>query len=439
MNVAKNIERNFRVNLQISNRGFSVKPTGKEINKLYWSDSVLYIDELAEYIAKGYCFTPFDREKENAWNKTSNVIFIDIDHVKGIGLDALLDVMKDKPTLAYNSFSSTEGDYGYRLVYVFDKQYKGCQLTDLFMRIVKDKDNFIPQYLEEWVEGKKIKRGYDYRVCNQYYNGTNRDVFQSGLVYELPQNLEEEEFGNQITKVNCTTYNDYYCHLTDNLYDPEVLTAFHELSYGEFLEKMFDVYGSELQLETPYVLDPKDERIYKKPEKYYCLPVKLKWDRVLNEKVVVQWCDKEGRNEKVYAAGILIRKIQKPVDVNELLYLLTAYFIRFINNSDGKFNKKDLLRIANDAMKADLEVEMKKVKCSSYHVNDIYCYENRIGKRQVVGQINGERMRKQKEERWKEIEKWYDPNKSDNANLAVLHRKGVKCSINTLKTWKRNR
>lgn len=66
-------------------------------------------------------------------------------------------------------------------------------------------------------------------------------------------------------------------------------------------------------------------------------------------------------------------------------------------------------------------------------------YENRIGKRQVVGQINGERMRKQKEERWKEIEKWYDPNKSDNANLAVLHRKGVKCSINTLKTWKRNR
>ena len=98
-----------------------------------------------------------------------------------------------------------------------------------------------------------------------------------------------------------------------------------------------------------------------------------------------------------------------------------------------------MLRIANDVMKADLGVEMKKVKCSSYHVNDIYCYENRIGKRQVVGQINGERMRKQKEERWKEIEKWYDQNKSDNANLAVLHRKGVKCSINTLKTWKRNR
>lgn len=436
MNVI-NIGKDYRVNLQISNRGFSVKPTGKEINKLYWSDSVLYIDELAEYIAKGYCFTPFDRKKEIAWNKTSNVIFIDIDHVKGIGLDALLDVMKDKPTLAYNSFSSTKGDYGYRLVYVFDKPYKGCQLTDLFMRIVKDNDNYIPQYVEEYVNGKKIKRGYDYRVCNQYYNGTNREVFKSGLVYELPQDLEEEEFGNQITKQQYKHYM-YKSVLTDNPYDTQVLTKFEDLSLSEFRDWAMGEYGTELQLQTPYINDPDDERKLIKPELYYRLPVRYKWDKELGTNVRVQWRDGDNRHIKMYVAGIIIRLIQNP-DINELLYLLTDYFLNYIDNSDSKFGKKDLLRVASNAMKADLEKEMKGIKVSEYHVNEEYCYRNKVTKRHVVGKLNGERMRKAKEERWKKIEKWYDPNKSDNTNLAVLHQKGLKISLNTLKTWKRSR
>ena len=199
-----------KVMLQVSDKGSYSKPSSSVISRMSWNTTAMSMEELKDRISKGYSFVPFDRSKEKAVMMYSNTLFIDIDHV-GIGLDVLMDSMKDIPSIAYDTFSSTKGDYGYRLVYVFDKSFKGSQQKDLFMRIVEDKENYIPQPTEKTVNGKKVKSGYDYRVCNQYYNGTNREVFCSGIVYELPNDLIEEKLEVQKTNKNCTTYNSYYC------------------------------------------------------------------------------------------------------------------------------------------------------------------------------------------------------------------------------------
>ena len=93
-------------------------------------------------------------------------------------------------------------------------------------------------------------------------------------------------------------------------------------------------------------------------------------------------------------------------------------------------------------MKADLGVEMKEVKHASFKVSNTYCEKNKVSKRAVVSEILSEQRTERKEERYSDIDYFYDSNiRWDNGKkitikqwLEILRENGVEVSIATFKS-----
>ena len=98
-------------------------------------------------------------------------------------------------------------------------------------------------------------------------------------------------------------------------------------------------------------------------------------------------------------------------------------------------------------MKADLDRVMKKVKHSSFRVSDAYCKKNRVSKKQVLGSLLGEKNREKKEERYSEIDYFYDPTITwDNGKkvtqqqwIVILEENGILVSLRTFQSYLSNR
>ena len=113
------------------------------------------------------------------------------------------------------------------------------------------------------------------------------------------------------------------------------------------------------------------------------------------------------------------------------------YLQRYINNSDNKFDKRYMLRLVSNIIESDIDMPLKEVKVSSFKVDSRYCRKNGVSKREVANKVNGEKRTAQKLQRWAEYDKWYNPELSDKENVQLLEQQGIKCSLRTYKTWKR--
>ena len=66
-------------------------------------------------------------------------------------------------------------------------------------------------------------------------------------------------------------------------------------------------------------------------------------------------------------------------------------------------------------MKADLTKELKEIKHPSFKVSSSYCDRNRVSKRAVVNEILSEKRMEKKEEKYKEIDFFFDYVKTDES------------------------
>ena len=404
----------YNATLKVSMLTYPEKPVDGQIRKMSWRDAVIPVSLLSQFIHEGHTFRPFEKLKKDCKDALSNVVFIDIDH-DNIGMDVRVDTLKYKPTIAYETYSNDTEDISYRFVYVFDKPFKGSQFEDLRNRIVND---------------NRIEK-YDKLAVNQYYNGTseNKRIITTGCIYETPSDLQD--IWSEIKPVEGKKQAKNSLSFSE-----EIWALYWKVSLTEFKTKCYeDIYcGLELPIETPYVKKG-DERILERPDNYQRIPIKQRWDKDLRETVRVKWYDGEKRHQKLYNTCMAIRRICN-VTADELLYYITDYFLNYIDNSDGKFDKKYLVDVVVDAMKSDVSTLMKVGKVSSFHADPDYCREHRVSKREVANKVNNEKRTEKKLERYKEIEKWYDSGKTDRENLKLLEEKGIKVSKGTLQSYK---
>lgn len=90
---------------------------------------------------------------------------------------------------------------------------------------------------------------------------------------------------------------------------------------------------------------------------------------------------------------------------------------------------------------------MKEVKHSSFKVSDQYCVKHCVSKKQVLGSLLGEKNREKKEERYREIDCFYDPSLTlGNGKkitqmqwIRILEENGVKVSLETFKRYLKER
>lgn len=414
------VDETYKAVLQISCNGYDHKPTESEISRMCWSDCIITVSELVGKISNGYTFTPFDRDKGKCGNKYSNVLFLDYDSQVQT-MEECLAILNYKPTIAYKTFNdgiwnpkkkNEAGNKRFRLVYVFDKLYNGKQFEGL---------------KEYMLTSINYSGKLDNRVVNQYYNGTSNEktVYFSNYIYELPY-IEEREIDVKIEIPN-DKCKDYFSDVVWNNYWNMPLNDFKNWCFGEF--------GTELPLETPYI-QKNDKRILELPDNYLRLPVKYCWDKDLKTNVRVQWCDGENRYLKLWNCCMVLLRMQ-PLTADELLYYLVDFFLNYINNSDGKYGKMDLIEKVVKSLNADISHSLNSGKYPAYRVDPLYCALHKVSKREVANKVNAEKHTAKKLERYKQIQQWYDPTKTDKENLVILSEHNIDISRDTLLRFKK--
>lgn len=416
----RNVDYSF--SLKRTQDGYAQKPISEVIEKMRFTTTCCTVSQLSKWIGEGYAFCPIDRSKEKCQNMTGEVVFIDIDHTP-YDMKTTLEKVQYKPTIAYDTFScgSKKGEYSYRFVYVFNEPYKGSDFNFLYEHIIDSND----------------LKYVDVREVNQYYNGTNKNVVETGIIYDLPpipENYKPKYFNNKAKASK--SLSDKEQKKWSEVYSQGVLIDFLGMSYTAFVEKCRNDFGTELKRHIPYE-ECNDPRILIKPDNYLELPIKYRWNKETKRMKEVRLMDGENRHGNLFVAGNIMRRMEPNIGADELLYFMVDYMQRYIDNSDNKFNKRYMLRVVANCMESDIDTPLKEVKASSFKVDSRYCYRNGISKREVANKVNGEKRTAIKLQRWAEYDKWYKAELSDRENVQLLEQQGIKCSLRTYKTWKR--
>lgn len=164
-------------NISISDKSYVSKPTKTDYKKMVFNTESINTNQLKEIISKGYSFCcEFNSEQFNIKQKKtenykqSQLIILDFDH-SSISLDEVLSTIKIKPTIAFNSFSNTDTDHCFKLIYLFEEPIKSIEEHKL-------KSLMIVYLLFNQKELDKIKNSIDKSSFNpvQLCNGTNQRV-----------------------------------------------------------------------------------------------------------------------------------------------------------------------------------------------------------------------------------------------------------------------
>ncbi len=102
----------------------------------------------------------------------------------------------------------------------------------------------------------------------------------------------------------------------------------------------------------------------------------------------------------------------------------------YFNNDYNVLNNNELIRIATNAMNVERITIPPTATTKKFIVDKAYWAERGMNANQAKQIIK-------KEIRSNEIGNLYDCSLSDQENLRVLEGNGVKCSLSTLKRWKK--
>lgn len=449
------VTNNFNGRMKISSTYFNEKPKGNEIAKIHFNEMTVSNDMLSSFITNGYCYCPTDRKLDNV--KESDYICIDVDD-STVEMNDYVSTLTDKPTIYYTTpsngnieksqkkFGDDKHIYRFRLLYALDTPTTNATEYEQAYRYIVDKNNM--SYV-------------DALPANQYYNGSKDcEMHNTQRVYSLPDEYKDVDLGKEEKKApnpKSKKTPDNFASGKGNhgtTLDEDVRSAFLNCTkYEDFLEWYYGEFGgSNLLRETPYLQDETDERILVCGNDYYVIPKKyIRWDNENKTKIYGRWIDGDNRHTKIYITGIILRKLNPTATANDLLREIVAILLTYydICNPGGelKFNKKTILQLLDSVMKADLTKEMKALNHSSFKVSNHYCDKNRVSKRTVVSEILSERRMEKKEEKYSEIDYFYNPNLSwDNGSritqgqwLVILQENGIEVSIATFKRYLKDR
>jgi len=446
------IDNDYNGRMNISTTYFNEKPKGNEIARIKFNEMTVSNDMLSSFITNGYCYCPTDRKLDNV--STSDYICIDVDD-STVEMNDYVSTLTDKPTIYYTTPSNgniekSQQKYGdnkhifrFRLLYALDTPTTNAIEYEKAYRYITSTNNM---------------SFVDFRPANQYYNGSkNCEIHNTHRIYSLPDEYKDviiddpqkRSHHNPTDKEARNRKGVGTRKCIKDMLDKYVLAEFLSCTrYEDFLSWYNDEFGeSTLLRETPYLPDENDERKLI-PDEYYIIPKKyICWDNQNNTKIFGKWIDGENRHRKIYVTGIILRKLNPDASVDDLLREIVSILLTYysLKNSDGslKFTKGTILQLLESVMKADLGVEMKEVKHPAFKVSNTYCEKNKVSKRAVVSEILSEQRTERKEERYSDIDYFYDSNiRWDNGKkitikqwLEILRENGVEVSIATFKRY----
>lgn len=193
----------MQFNISISDIPYSSKPNKSDYKTMQLQTKEVDITTLSDYFSKGYSIcSVFNqnklglKDKTNENYKQSNLIILDFDH-SVVSLEYVLNTIRIKPTIAFQTFSNTNTDYRFKLIYLFNEtissitEHKMKSLM-MFYLIFNQKEIDI------------IKPAFDLSCISpvQLCNGTNQRV----EVFDTVMSLNSI---NQLFDFNEEVFNTY--------------------------------------------------------------------------------------------------------------------------------------------------------------------------------------------------------------------------------------
>ncbi len=402
----------LKIECTVSDRGFDHKPEGKDFNCINWSVETLAPEEIADRFSEGYAVYPCRKKKEWCDGKPAQMVVFDIDESR-IGPQEFCELLTVKPTIVYDTFSSTEEDHRFRLVYVFDRPFSSEYYGQIYDIIYG-------------MEPALKLVGNDEHSRNPYQLvfGTDKGVDFTGVIHRVPNDIP--------FYIPCIPADQ---HEGDEQ-QPDIWSDFRDMGMQDFLDKYGGIYGKVISYETFLTPDRNDERIVSCKGNYYCISV--------------PWCGSKpclwrspGRHSMLFVAGVKWRHIYGGcVDSDFMLYLIVrAYWWHCEKTDFGTRTgsvKGDLGLLVKEIMAADLNC-VKPDGFDKWRVNLAYCRENDIPTKGLLQIIRNEKSAKKRGEKkldkYNEYDKYYDSKLSLRKNLDIMKTAGVKISLRTLQLY----
>lgn len=434
--------------MTISTTGFKNKPLSNEMGKIEYVRQNLSIDEIAEYIKKGYVlsanFTEDNstviRQNQRCYKNfiSTSIIMIDLDGEVECELNELIENLKIKPSIAYTTFSHLMENKGnrYRLLYLFEEEIRDINQYKEIYQIIANSFPFT------------IK---DNCGCNpaQAVFGSRRDcnLIKLGNLYSISNFKILNQNSNLSNFTNC---NYQFSHsITINkekkniirlerlIQDNEYIEDYWKLSHVDLLEKYRDKYPifehtplHEADDDTPYIILPPD---YIEIKRYWLI------DAIYTEDGSVKGYttrakkikDGDGRKKKLFINGVLRRMMIPTITFEHLLNCLVYELYHYVDNSQDPIDNKRLYEIALNAMNADLNKyePLRQSDSRTFVVNEKYCFKYDVSKRTA-------RNISRKAITYDKIGSLYDCNLTDKQNLEVFKEHGLNVAPKTLQRFR---
>ena len=367
----------------------------------------------------------------------TNIIFFDIDKMP-YRMQEYISHIPYKPSLAYTTISNgKDGKYGYRLLYAFQEPLTSIEEFDTIYYAIAAANGFKQRVYED---GTKYE--FDYRKANQQYygGGAYSETYETDIIYSVNDFSSFIEEGDVLKQQIGSTGNKgsnkksfpnqnniregktYYSQLEKPFYD-----GLFSLSPNEFLLKydreMIDLYYTAIA--TKRILSA-DEKYWLYPDDYQ--EVKRNWVITATRRCVQKWQIGSGRRKRMYITAQIMKHNVPDITKEELIYCLARERYYYYVNTDNKLNNKELIQIAENALKYSFT--LSPCKHPEWSINKDYWLHDNITSNAAKNIVR-------KELREEQILSLYDFNLSVKDNLSFLRENGIKVGKSTLYSLKK--
>ena len=428
------------INVAVSHQKFTTKPASAEIKKLTYAKKDVSIYTLTNLISCGYAFcayytnkaefSMYEKSRENFIS--TPLIFIDVDNLEGKTSEEFINSLDADitPNIWYNTFSSVNGNERMRLVYLMEKniesehvyRYNSHHIVDQLC-IEVDNCTFSPFQFY-------FGTGKEQRV--QCVNGTKHKVYDIELKEENEQecksaNTTDIKKKRNIIRCNCTFDNN-----------SDFMRNYWNFDNRAFIVKYTDsievINNTPLNYDhTKMYIELPDDYI-EIERKTYTVYAMRNGEKNFKYKDNYRWKDGEGRKKKLFITAIM-RRLMLPTITFEQLLFNTVWELEnfYLNTKNDYITKKQVFQIVVSALKEDLESykSMAKRDKRKFIVNPYYNNVEGYNNKQLAAMAK-------KAIHYAEIGELYDCNLTDKENLKVLEKYGVKCSLRTIKNFRKD-
>lgn len=434
--------------ISYSEKEYETKPKGKEISVMVFGTHFVTLIQLIELITNGHAFcsnmqgegiyglfTTYDKRDENFAG--TQYIALDIDESNGISMYDFVGKLDMKPTIAYETFSSTKAKPRYRLIYLFDT-------------LITDKNQYIAiyDYLKGICESNGVKVDKCTRSVSQMIFGTSSDkglIKNSELKLSLFDDIQyKKEETSNVSNVKDSLGVKDSSNVKETVSVKEsskvivepnekLLTELCSFGYEGFIKK----HCNECQRvnNTPIDLNS-DEDFVVLPKGYLEIYPNKYYDKSVKRKVLKLRTDGFGRRRALFNYAMMRRIIKNDISFLELLYNAAFDMMLWIDNTVDPITFSQVYFSIKKAYKEDVEkfdVLKENLIKSTEKNNKFFKISNQGWLKIRNGLVTLNSLKKKCKGLYtqKLFNELYDSSKNANENLEYMAEHGLKIAKST--------